>query len=626
MASKIGDLYWEVDASTTKLNKGLKETDTKAETSGKKMESVGKRMKAAMAVVAAAGVVALGKKIIDSALAAEDAYQIQEAAVIKLDAALRATGQDQDGASASIQAFASELQTLTTVGDEATLALVQVALNSGLTADESQKATKDAIGLSKAFGIDLTAAIKATTNAQQGNYDMLNRYIPAVKNAEGAIEKQEAAELAMANAFEIARAETETSIGVEIQLQNAIGDSQEIVGRYVSEALTPWRKELLSIVSTTNNLINVMDDLGDGALDSNASLESLESALARINELAKAPGPSGRYREEKKILEALIAAYGIEDQFLKDRDSRIENERINTEAIAASEKAEEDRIDALGRSTEALDRYQELRRAGLTEDEKKLEDLQKEINYWNDLIGLVPGAEEVFLKLAEQRNELRKEEIEEEKELYSVTQTITEADAIFRQAQADAQERHLSDLELEKQAIQELADSYTAMGQIGLSVLGDVGYALGAGEDAWDAFAKSGINAIAGVLDALAQQLLAQAAAIAASFFLGNITSPVGVGAALAGAATASLGAGVLRGYAGSFEQGGIVPQPPGVPATGDNMLARVNPGEVITPRDEAGGDNHFTFVIDGDTLADIVVNKRINKGRFSIDTARGLK
>ena len=97
------------------------------------------------------------------------------------------------------------------------------------------------------------------------------------------------------------------------------------------------------------------------------------------------------------------------------------------------------------------------------------------------------------------------------------------------------------------------------------------------GSKAWESFGKSALLALADVLEGLGAQLAAQA--VAALF------TPATWGQAAlaaAGSAAAYIAAGLVRGWAGSYAEGGIVPQVPGIPSTGDQHVARVNPGELI--------------------------------------------
>lgn len=96
------------------------------------------------------------------------------------------------------------------------------------------------------------------------------------------------------------------------------------------------------------------------------------------------------------------------------------------------------------------------------------------------------------------------------------------------------------------------------------------------GSKAWGDFAKVIIQALANTMYGLGAELAARAILAGLSFNWG--------GAALAGAGSvAAFAAGAaLDSWAGSFAEGGIVPQVAGVPSFGDRHLASVNPGELI--------------------------------------------
>lgn len=96
------------------------------------------------------------------------------------------------------------------------------------------------------------------------------------------------------------------------------------------------------------------------------------------------------------------------------------------------------------------------------------------------------------------------------------------------------------------------------------------------GTKAWESFGKSALLALADVLEGLGAQLAAQAVAQTIAFNWANAAI------AAAGSAAAYIAAGLVRGWAGSYAEGGIVPQVPGVSSTGDQHIARVNPGELI--------------------------------------------
>ena len=150
-------------------------------------------------LVAIAGIGALSAMIVKTTRL----FGVQEKAIVKMEAALKSSGQEVKNNSKDFQKFASELQKITTVGDEASLGLLQIATNMGLNSKQAKQATKDAIGLSKAFGIDTTAAIKAVTAAQLGDFNMLNRYIPALRSVKDETKKAAMARDLLNQSFKI---------------------------------------------------------------------------------------------------------------------------------------------------------------------------------------------------------------------------------------------------------------------------------------------------------------------------------------------------------------------------------------------------------------------------------------
>lgn len=74
-----------------------------------------------------------------------------------------------------------------------------------------------------------------------------------------------------------------------------------------------------------------------------------------------------------------------------------------------------------------------------------------------------------------------------------------------------------------------------------------------------------------------------------------------------------------------SAEQGMVIPEVAGVPASGDNSLVRVNGGEEIIPADERGRDMYVTLKLDGRVIAQSTVEDYINKGQVTIDATRGV-
>ena len=96
------------------------------------------------------------------------------------------------------------------------------------------------------------------------------------------------------------------------------------------------------------------------------------------------------------------------------------------------------------------------------------------------------------------------------------------------------------------------------------------------GSKAWKDFARTILNALANELYGLGAQLAARAILSALTW------NWAGAAMATAGSAAAFGAAILVDSWAGSFAEGGIVPQVAGLPSSGDRHVASVNPGELI--------------------------------------------
>lgn len=180
------------------------------------------------------------------------AYARQEGAEANLAAAIRATGAQAKDAAESLKALASNLQSITTYGDEAILEMEALAVSLGVPADKMRECIEGAIGLSKAFKVDFKTATVMAAEVLQGSTKRLNEYIPALKNATSTAERLSLAQSAMARGFSQAKAETETLEGAVRQCSNIWGDNAEIVGK----SLAPAYRAFIEIVTALGNFLN----------------------------------------------------------------------------------------------------------------------------------------------------------------------------------------------------------------------------------------------------------------------------------------------------------------------------------------------------------------------------------
>lgn len=157
------------------------------------------------------------------------AAQNAESAGTALAGALRATGLEVDNNLASLSDYAAELQKVTVYeDDQIRLQMAQMQNIARFSnTDDLKKATKAAIGLADAFGIELSTAMDLVGKAAAGNTALLGRYgIVLDENATQAEKFNQLLGIG-ANYFSISEEKAKTSLGSLQQLKNTWGDLQE---------------------------------------------------------------------------------------------------------------------------------------------------------------------------------------------------------------------------------------------------------------------------------------------------------------------------------------------------------------------------------------------------------------
>ena len=166
------------------------------------------------------------------------AFGKQETAVQKLSAAIRSNGSNVSELLPIMQRLASEIQSITTYGDEQVLAMQAMASSMGVNSSQMEGVIKNAIGLSTALNMDVMTAVKASSAAIQGKTTMLQEYIPSLSKCTSEEEKLAKVQALGRSGFNQAEEAANTLEGKLIQAANAWGDLQEVVG----EAFAPTIK------------------------------------------------------------------------------------------------------------------------------------------------------------------------------------------------------------------------------------------------------------------------------------------------------------------------------------------------------------------------------------------------
>jgi hypothetical protein len=182
------------------------------------------------------------------------AYMEAEAAAKGLSDALATIGSDTN--IEQYQTFAKQMQNITTFEDDATVAAMKLGVTiAGLAGDDLKAATQAAMGLSKAYNMDLQAAMTLVSKAAVGETGTLKRLGIVLKDGLTDAEKYAEVLRIGTDRFSMATGETETFGGMIKQMGNAWGDAKEGLGEYIAESAK--LKEVFQMI--TFGFTNIVD-------------------------------------------------------------------------------------------------------------------------------------------------------------------------------------------------------------------------------------------------------------------------------------------------------------------------------------------------------------------------------
>jgi len=183
-----------------------------------------------------------------------DAYAQQEQAEIKLQTALKQTGNFTDANFKSMKDYASQLQATTLFGDEQTIRAMAMLQVMGLNNEMTKQATMQAANLATVMGTDLSSAVRVMGDLFGGDATMIKRY---VKGLDDAIIKSGDASKIIAHLNERigdqAVNAANSGSGAIKQMEMAVGDLRENVGMMLSKALFPLVSVLKNVITWLNN-------------------------------------------------------------------------------------------------------------------------------------------------------------------------------------------------------------------------------------------------------------------------------------------------------------------------------------------------------------------------------------
>lgn len=206
----------------------------------------------------------------------------QEDAINSLNSALIASGQFSQKTSESLQAFASELQSVTRFGDELILENAALIQSLGQLDEKGLKqATAAAVDLAAALKIDLTTASQLVGRAAAGEVGTFSRYgLTIQKGATNAETFSNALSKINAQFGGAAQRDVLTFSGAAQQLSNTFGDLQEEIGFLITKSP--------AIAAIVGEISKVFIELGSRVKAFGENREQVDNFIIRLFDVARA--------------------------------------------------------------------------------------------------------------------------------------------------------------------------------------------------------------------------------------------------------------------------------------------------------------------------------------------------
>ena len=232
---RIADLLIKIGADSYEFKQKTQQVERDFDSLSKKLDKVGKELSLKLtAPLTALGVVALNNA------------DIQQQAEQRLLTALKGRSDIQQ----RLIAEAGELQSRSTLGDEAIIGQQAYLASLGMTEEQIGRVIEASAQLSYATGMTLDSAVKNLAKTYGGLTGELGESIPKLKElTTEQLKNGEAVDFILENYKGFAEAAAETGIGPIKQLKNAWGDFLEQIGAIIMPIAAKVAGALSSVVA-----------------------------------------------------------------------------------------------------------------------------------------------------------------------------------------------------------------------------------------------------------------------------------------------------------------------------------------------------------------------------------------
>ena len=382
-----GEVKIDTKLDTSGLDKGLKDMKNKLDGAGKTIDEGAKKgkgfadslkgisNKAVAAAGAVAGVSVAVKKTVDALNDCEAAYKVQRNAEIALQQAAKNNPYLNNESVYNLRNFASELQSMSNIGDEQSLQVMAQLATMGRTEEQIQAIMKAAADMSAVTGNSLqnvALQLNKTYSGLAGELGEANSAIRGLSKEE--LEAGKAIDIIAKQYNGQAAAMADNTV----QLANAWGDFKENIGRGWSKVTAPVKQFFLEVLNNineatakTNALKDAKGKRNDGTATAAETKILLDDAQKQIENTQKEINATIELlNNEEKLAEKIREARGYISKAtfqksLSDLQKRYEEQigtvnQLNKEYEALSE-SEKKAADAAAAQATAEERAAALR-------------------------------------------------------------------------------------------------------------------------------------------------------------------------------------------------------------------------------------------------------------------------
>jgi hypothetical protein len=224
-----------IEKSLKRIDKAVKELDSKEGGFGKLDESIKGLGTAAIATGAAIATYLVGQGLRSSISAAIET----EDGIARLNNALANTGRLSAESSSDLISFASQIQNTTKFSDDAAMSMLALATSFTKTNEQSKELTLTAINMSAQFGVSAETLVRQLGGALNGTIGGLARLVPELRNfTDEQLKAGKAVEYLSQRFAGAGIAAANTFSGRITQLGNAFGDLTEEIGFFFTKSKT----------------------------------------------------------------------------------------------------------------------------------------------------------------------------------------------------------------------------------------------------------------------------------------------------------------------------------------------------------------------------------------------------